>query len=232
MKKAHYTWTGKPYGNRTETAHATVTLKDDGKVSISIMGTKHLSYAAKYGAKALGQAIVAADFKHEAITDMYVSEAKEGVKEKLMEETAELLADLLARTEIYATKQWAEYERENARTSEEWRAAFRVTTSLSKQYGSMERRRDKVRNEIRKGFEKFRAEEMDSARRHHADCVSKLAHRLTEKGLVDLSDLTMTKGRIGVNLEMEFSFKGIIVYARTIIAEGPIVRAHYRYLIN
>ena len=66
MKVATYT-----YNTGGVTIYGKVTLKDDGKVSVSLSNAKYgTSYSERWKAKNLAKEIVAADFKHPAITHL------------------------------------------------------------------------------------------------------------------------------------------------------------------
>jgi len=80
------------------------------------------------------------------------------------------------------------------------------------------------------GYDKFLKEEMERAERHYESSLVKLAARLVAKGVE--GDMTISSGRVGHNFEVYIKHNKGITRAWTIIAEGPIVRAHYRYLVK
>jgi hypothetical protein len=244
MKTATFKYRGAPNTNRMVTVYGTVTQKDNGKVSISLRNPKEYSFAAKYAAKKLAEEIVASGFVHEAITGMEVKEAGTDVLSNLFERTAELKEKWMDRVRAYVANTWPILERDNDRTLFDWCEAFRVPMKKdrngndaghnwnTKQYASMDRRRNQVRDLVNKGKSAYLASELKDAEEHYIACVEKLAYRLAEKGLKSVEDLKVKSGWVGQNLEMIFEFNGTIVTARTITAEGPIQRAHYRYLVN
>lgn len=244
MKTASFKYRGTPYANRMVTVYGTVTQKDNGKISISLHNQKEYSYAAKYAAKKLAEEIVAAGFVHEAITNLEIKEAGTDVLANLFERTADLKIKWIERVHAYVNNTWPILERDNDRTLFDWCEAFSVPMRKdkngnndghdcnTKQYASMERRRNAVRALVNKGKSDYLASELLDAEDHYIACIEKLAYRLTEKGLKSVEDLQVRSGWVGVNLEMIFEFNGTIVHARTITAEGPIQRAHYRYLVN
>jgi hypothetical protein len=86
------------------------------------------------------------------------------------------------------------------------------------------------------GYEDFVAKEMKVAKKHYEDSLYKLAERLVKKGLDLNTTPKVISKRLAVNLEMilEFEVGGVKkrVNCYTIIAEGPIQRAHYRFLVK
>ncbi len=81
-----------------------------------------------------------------------------------------------------------------------------------------------------RGFESFLKAEMDDAEAHYESSLIKLAARLTAKGVE--GDMEITSGWVGQNFEVNIKHSKGVTRAWTIIAEGPIVRAHYRYLVK
>jgi hypothetical protein len=244
MKIASFKYTGTPNTYRVVTVYGTVTQKDNGKISISLHCAKEYSYAAKYAAKKLAIEIVASGFVHPAITSLEIKEAGNDVLANLYERTADLKVKWIERVHAYVNNTWPTLVRDNDRTFFDWCEAFNVPMRKdkngndvghnynTKQYASMERRRNQVRDLVNKGKAAYLADELKDAEEHYIACVEKLAYRLAEKGLKSVADLKVKSGWVGQNLEMIFEFNGIIVHARTITAEGPIQRAHYRYLVN
>jgi len=107
-------------------------------------------------------------------------------------------------------------------TREYWnlRAKF---SALMKQYDNAVEMREG-------GYDKFLKEEMERAELHYESSLVKLAARLVAKGVE--GDMTITSGRVGQNFEVNITHNKGVTRAWTIIAEGPIVRAHYRYLVK
>ena len=58
----------------------------------------------------------------------------------------------------------------------------------------------------------------------------KLAGRMDDKGFTN--DIKVTSKHVGVNFNCTVTDGNVTVTARTIIASGPIVRPHYRYLVR
>ena len=69
------------------------------------------------------------------------------------------------------------------------------------------------------------------AEHHYKVSVEKLAHRIITKGL-NYDTLTVTAGWVNVNFNCIITDGEKTVKASTIIAEGPVQRPHYRYLIK
>ena len=81
-----------------------------------------------------------------------------------------------------------------------------------------------------RGFESFLKAEMEDAEAHYESSLIKLAARLTAKGVE--GDMEITSGWVGQNFEVNIKHSKGVTRAWTIVAEGPIVRAHYRYLVK
>ena len=69
------------------------------------------------------------------------------------------------------------------------------------------------------------------AEKHYEDSIVKLAMRIESKGL-NQSKLSVKTSHVGVNIDTVLTDGEKTVRAFTIIAEGPIQRPHYRYLIK
>lgn len=94
--------------------------------------------------------------------------------------------------------------------------------------------RSKTQNFLRQfpTFEKLEEKEVKYAELHYESSIQKLAARLEKKGVTE--DFIIQTSRIGVNIETVITSKDgkITVKAWTIIAEGPIQKPHYRYLVK
>ena len=101
-------------------------------------------------------------------------------------------------------------------------------TSGSKQY-------DKDKKELNSllniGLDKYKEKELKKAELHYESSLVKLAARIEKKGL-NIENMEVVTGRVGVNIEMTLSDGEKNVKAWTIIAEGTIQRPHYRYLVK
>lgn len=234
MKTATFTYTGNPTGRKTERIYGKITLKYDGKVSISLNSPKFChTYAAKCHAKLLAKEIVAANFDHPAVTSKNgFSQVDQKLVDMITNKTVDIKVDMVKHTKLYCDLTWDLAVKQNAYTKEQWYELYRVKDANCKEWVAMDNKRRKVADIVKEGKEELVKSEMKMAIDHYNDSIAKLAYRLTEKGLKKAEDLTIIKGRIGVNLELTFKFDDITVVAKTIRAEGPIQRAHFRYLVN
>jgi len=98
------------------------------------------------------------------------------------------------------------------------------------EYYTYQKKNDKWYTVKSLGLENYIAKELKYAELHYESSIVKLADRLTKKGIT--SDFTIQNGRIGQNFEITITSGNIVTRAWTIIAEGPIQRPHYRYLVK
>ena len=70
-----------------------------------------------------------------------------------------------------------------------------------------------------------------AAEQHYENSIQKLAARIEKKGL-NTENLSVLTSHVGVNINTTLTDGIKTVRAFTIIAEGPIQRPHYRYLIK
>ncbi len=247
MKSASFKYVGSPRSNRVETVYGKVTLKDNGKISITGLNSYGGSYAAKYAAKLLAQEIVKADFNHPAAYDIKSSENSNGLLAQLISMTKDFKADYIQKVKEAAARMFENYQKQNARSYQEWMEIYSIAFEMKKNYdGSlfpspiqMDKRFYSMRNKmlqameiVKGGFEKYEASEVKYAEAHFASAMEKLAYRLNQKGIVDGSNFEIKSARVGVNIEMLIYHGNEITKAWTIVAEGPIQRAHFRYLIK
>ena len=156
---------------------------------------------------------------------------------------------------IQKTKQWAERHFNHVTPRHRWSAIqwcehFGLTPEVAnKGKGSMEfltfprgfyntkqsrehsRLRDEAIKLINMGLEKYIEKETIKAEKHYEASIDKLAYRIDKKGL-DISKLRTITSHIGANIDTTLTDGQKTVKAFTIIAEGPIQRPHYRYLIK
>jgi len=97
-----------------------------------------------------------------------------------------------------------------------------------KLYGSAN---GKAASMLATGLEKYVAQAEKGAEDHYENSIIKLAIRIMKKGM-SFDNLKMTTTHLGVNIETIISDGEKVVKAWTIIAEGPIQRPHYRYLVK
>jgi hypothetical protein len=261
MKTANFKYHGPDANNPDKrppvTIFGKVTLKDDGKVSISIHDKKSYSFGNVYAAKNYAKAIVASNFTVNAY-DVVDTNNNIDLAGILTEKTKDLHDTYIDRSKVYAKNHFAHAQKEFNRPMTEWYDRFGVKYEYKpktyycserpavpemvlqpaageynkKGYYKMTEVRNKLHTLVNKiGLEKFMEEEVKHAERHYSDSIIKLASRLREKG-VTLEDMTIKSGRIGMNFEIVIDCNGVITKAWTIIAEGPIQRPHYRYLVK
>ena len=156
---------------------------------------------------------------------------------------------------IQKTKEWAERHFNHISPRQKWNEIqwceyFGLTPEVAnKGKGSMEflsfpkgfynsrqsreyrRLRDEAIKLINMGKEKYIQKEVIKAEKHYEASIEKLAFRINEKSL-DITNLKTLTSHIGVNINTTLSDGQKTVKAFTIIAEGPIQRPHYRYLIK
>jgi len=90
---------------------------------------------------------------------------------------------------------------------------------------------DEIRKTLNMGKDKFIQKEIKKAEDHYESSLIKLAHRIEVKKL-NIDNMSVVTGHVGVNIEMTLSDGEKSVRAFTIIAEGEIQRPHYRYLVK
>jgi hypothetical protein len=247
MKTAKFKYSEQGKG----TLYATVTLKNDGKVSVNISNAGHYTSVMRFRAKNLAQEIVKADFKHDAAYDF--NEVKSYIDSKLVAELYKHTAEL-KKLYIEETKKFADRKYEHCLSREHWttkqwydeyqlpykilhEGTDRAFPSLErdynyKVYSMMLNHQSEVRKILGLGLDKYKANEVKDAERHYEASIEKLSMKLNEKGIVDESEFTVTSGRIGENFECNIHHEHGLTKAWTILASGPIQRPHYRYLVK
>src|SRR5438105_893269 len=98
MKTAHFTY----HEKNKKVLNGIITIKNDGKTSISILNSKHCAYNQRAAAKKLAHEIISVNFQHEAVTQFY--EEDTSLVQVLKERTAELKQRFIKRTKVYAKK--------------------------------------------------------------------------------------------------------------------------------
>lgn len=241
MKTAKFQFVGR----NGEKVLGTVVLKADQKVSVSLNSfpSGYSSSALKYQAKHLGYAIAKADFVHEAITSLKVVNDTSKLITELFEKTADLKEAFIIKTKEYSFRYFENAKKKLLIPVKEWYDEYEIkynpeTLMLdSKEYNrkNLYRMRaavDNLKSIVSKGFEKFEAGEVKTAINHYESSIRKLASRLTDKGITDDSNFEIVSGRVGHNFECTIKHGNETTRAWTIIAEGEINRAHFRYLVK
>lgn len=96
---------------------------------------------------------------------------------------------------------------------------------------SMRNAKEKAAKIVEMGAAKYEQKEVDAAERHYETSVIKLAARIKQKNL-NVDKMKVKSAKIDVNIDTRITDGTIEVHAWTIIAEGPIKRPHYRYIIK
>lgn len=252
MKQANFTYKETRQGKPGATIYGTVTLNGD-KTSISLLNASHYSASTRYGAKNLANAIVAANFDHPAVTHLKTWEDNSKLLTAIFDKTTEFKADYIIKTKAFATRAFANMTEWNNSTDIQWFERFGIKYEMKAGYGANKdhqyptpvsgtyngRSYYKMRNEreefakiVKAGYEAYETKEVATAERHFKYSIEKLGRILNDKGVTDETEFTITSGYVGVNFECVINHAGGITRAWTIIAEGPIVRPHYRYLIK
>lgn len=175
---------------------------------------------------------------------------------ELTDKTQELKERFIKITKKAAKRMFNYKVKQTKWTEEEWYKAFdvkyiykeyrtynpqnpiqiRITPDSSEYHKkNLHKMRDtkvRVKDIVDRGYEHFEKEEVKYAEHHYESSVIKLAQRLIGKGINNGSQFKITNEWIGVNLHITIKHGDQITRAYTIIAEGPIKRAHYRYLIR
>lgn len=235
------------YKAKRTTIYGTVTLKNDGKVSVSMPYSNkyNTSAAERYQAKQLAMAIVAADFKHEAVNSLTIANTN-GLVARLKAETVELLEGYIERTKKFAKQSY------------DWALSHASFTNVmyGEKYGLVERKEpirmhdgrivthklsqlaEKTRTQVvvilAYTAEQYEARQVKMATQHYNDSIEKLALKLNRKGIKDDTEMTMKSTSVGINLETIIHHEGTITTARTIFAaeDSVLVSPHYRYLVK
>lgn len=256
MKKAFFTTKVKlgSVNSREKSFYGIVTLKDDGKISITnFSATKYNSCAAdRYIAKQQVTKMVSNGFVSTDTTEVKNVEeigsaaAENSVAAALVEKTQDFKGRFIKMTKEAAKRMHDNAVEKSKRTLKEWLDAFAVEYNnlggdrfqikeerynKSKYYG-MCRLKNELKEVASVSYEVYEASEVRHAEEHYKSSIMKLASRLRAKGIVDGSEFVITNEQIGVNLHMTIRHGEQITKAWTIVAEGPIQRAHYRYLVK
>lgn len=234
------------YKSKLAIISGTVTLKGAGAVSISLNQAKHYSSAERYNAKILANQIVKADFNHPAVIKL--TESNDKLVEMIKLETAEMKEKYLKLTADGAREEFAGWQNCLKRNEKEWYEAFDIkwrevilqgkkciepdpNEYHRKALYKMRNARERIGKDVKKGIEAHLEKQKALAIMHYEYCTEKLGDRIMEQGM-DEAKLKVTKGYVGVNLELTITDGTKTVRAWTIIAEGEIQKAHYRYLIK
>jgi len=173
----------------------------------------------------------------------------ETLKNILLAQTAEFKATFLAKTQSYAEREFNRASEISKWSTEQWCAFFGIEPRIEQNYlgnsfisfpknfyntihsKTYAQTGAKVTRIAIQGREEFIAKEVQNAEKHYIQSIEKLAFRVESKEL-NIDAIQVTSGFQGVNFECTITDGIKKVRAFTIIAEGEIVRPHYRYLIK
>jgi uncharacterized protein (DUF1697 family) len=166
----------------------------------------------------------------------------------LLAQTAEFKATFIAKTEQYAEREFNRASEMILWKEEQWCSFLGLEPRTETRYGSTRitfpknfyntyhsrtyaNALKKVAQIVRQGRGAFIIKAIDQAEKHYIQSIEKLAFKIQSKGL-DIDAIQVTSGFQGVNFECTITDGIKKVRAFTIIAEGEIIRPHYRYLIK
>ena len=214
----------------TEQVYGKVTLKNDGKISISIENRNWNCGSVNDYATKIAKEIVASNFNHPAITQLKKDD--NSLIKILADYTVDLKASYIEQCKIWAAKHFDLMVIASKTTPEE--------NEISKDWRNNETRakRQEIQNRIYKAYaitsqgkEGYILKSEKHAIEHYEVSLSKLAERISKKEL-DIEKLKVVSSGMGVNIEIILSDGNKSVKAWTIIASGEIQRPHYRYLVK
>lgn len=244
MKKASFKATiSMPSGQNSSTAYGVVTLKDDGKISISIFDRKYHSSRVVFKATEIAKEIVASNFNHPSIVGE-VESTDSSLIGILTKETAQLKEELMVRTQESAVLNFNIIESQIDSVKSKLDAivyAYNEASksnnsdkySLKRDYDTISKKLTKMRSIMNMGLDSFVQESLKNAEQHYSSSLSKLALRITQKGF-DMKNFNLISGYVGINLNMTMTDGVKSVNAWTIWAaqDSELVTPHYRYLVK
>ena len=167
----------------------------------------------------------------------------------LLAQTAEFKSAFIAKTSQFADREFTRASEINKWSHEQWCAFFGIEPEVRQYYtggnyltfpknfynthnGKVYRQTmSKMAIIVCQGREGYIAKMIQNAERHYIQSIEKLAARVEAKEL-NIESIKVTSGFQDVNFECTITDGIKKVRAFTIIAEGEIVRPHYRYLIK
>lgn len=175
----------------------------------------------------------------------HIEKSNDGLVDTLRTHTKDLYDAFIEKTKEYAARMhayasnkietpieqlYADYGIEFTETVKYGRTVKEVASNSTYAYRNLQRDRSKWYEIASKTYADFEAKEIKHANDHYENSLLRLAARLEAKGIS--GDFTAVSGRVGLNFEVVIRHGETVTRAWTIIAEGPIVRAHYRYLVK
>ncbi len=214
----------------TREVYGMVTFQD-GKLSISIPERKYLSGVHKIEERVREEF---KDYKNSPIFS-HIVETSDTLVDELREATQDLKKDYIEKTKAsakrmydYAVENYPAVEKKSREASKEYGAS--MGWGAREKWNTLRKEADRLKAISSRTFEAYLKSELDYAEIHYESSLVKLATRLVQKGIS--TDYKITSGYVGVNFEVNITHANGKVKAWTIIAEGAIVRAHYRYLVK
>ncbi len=202
----------------------------NNKLSISIMDRNYLGYFALEAERR-----VRSEFENYKTSTIFTNliETSTGIVDELRVATQELKVNYIIKTKETAKRMFnnAIEKIPTLKVAKEtaWQN-YRTGNTDRYEYFQLAKAIEKLENITEKGFESFLNSELKHAELHYEDSLNKLAERLVIKGISE--NYKIESGYVGVNFEVNITHDLGTVKAWTIIAEGPIQRAHYRYLVK
>jgi hypothetical protein len=217
--------------NKTPTnVYGSIKFKND-KLSISIPDRKWIgSYSI-----CMAESIVKKEFANYKTSTIfsYLIETSTGIVDELRVATQELKANYIVKTKETAKRMFdnAIEKIPSLKVAKEtaWQN-YRAGSTDRYEYFQLVKTIEKLENITEKGFESFLNSELKHAELHYECSLTKLAERLVAKGISE--NYVIKSGYVGINFEVTITHELGQVKAWTIIAEGQIIRAHYRYLVK
>ena len=202
----------------------------NNKLSISIMDRNYLGYFASEAERR-----VRTEFENYKTSTIFTNliETSTGIVDELRVATQELKVNYIIKTKETAKRMFDNAADKIPTLKEAKKTAwenYKVDRSTVYDYNAITKQLDKLQSITEKGFESFLNSELKHAELHYEDSLNKLAERLVIKGISE--NYKIESGYVGVNFEVNITHDLGTVKAWTIIAEGPIQRAHYRYLVK
>jgi hypothetical protein len=214
----------------TKNVYGSIKFKND-KLSISIMDRNWLGGYLVH----MTESLVEKEFSNYKTSTIFSSliETSTGIVDELRVATQELKANYIVKTKETAKRMFdnAIEKIPSLKVAKEtaWQN-YRAGGTDRYEYFQLAKTIEKLENITEKGFESFLNSELKHAELHYECSLIKLAERLVAKGISE--NYVIKSGYVGINFEVTITHELGQVKAWTIIAEGQIIRAHYRYLVK
>jgi hypothetical protein len=249
MKSAKFEFKG-----NGRTLYGTSTIKDDGTITVNLSNARMCSQMDRYRAKAHGKKIAEEGFVDVSCYDIQETVLNHDLIAILRNETQSLKEQYIQLTKEFATKKFELSTKLWGMNIIQMYDHFKIKYKMvpggfRTKDGPTERpetertpdNREQIRymdnqmSEARKihsmGYPAFEAKEIKFAEQHYEDSLKKLASKIESKGL-NIPNLKVTSGHVGVNFNTILTDGVKTVRAWTIVASGEIQRPHYRYLVK